>query len=301
MATTVMIPEEHMKLPVSFASLIESERLTQLYTVPMALVQLSQPGVLDGVDITSLRRVLFGGEPMPLKHLAALMRKLPGTRFFNVYGPTEVNGCTHHEVTDPPDPSGPALPIGQPYDNVEIMIVDESGLEVEPQEPGELLVRAPTMMRGYWGRDDLNANAFFERRRYSGIPELFHRTGDIVHEDADEVIHFHGRKDRQIKTRGYRVELDEVEAVLVSHPSVIEAAVFATQDSQGSTSISAAAIVRDNASSRDLVRYLGQTLPAYALPVAIELTREFPRTTSGKIDRRALSAMASGPSQEERS
>lgn len=293
-ATTVMIPEEHMKMPASLAALIERSRMTLFYTVPLALVQLAGDGVVDGRDFSALRRILFGGEPMPVKHLRALMEKLPGTRFFNVYGPTEVNGCTHHEVASPPTDDLEGLPIGRPYDNVEMRIVDGDDQPVEPGTVGELLIRSPTMMRGYWARPDLNENAFYFEERFAGLPETFHRTGDLVHIDEDSLIHFHGRKDRQVKTRGYRVELDEVEAVLVSHPGVAEAAVYGVDSGDLGTLIHGAAISRESVDidAAEITRYLADGLPSYAVPTHIDIRTEFPRTTSGKIDRRALALQA---------
>ena len=291
-ATMVMIPEEHMALPSSLASLLESERLTLFYTVPMALIQLSAPGVLDGRDLSSLTRVLFGGEPMPIKHLRRLMELLPGARFFNVYGPTEVNGVTHFEVTGLPDEDRESLPIGVPYPNVEPRIVDSEGQHVEEGAIGELAIKSPTMMRGYWGRPDLNERAFVYEDRFGGIPDVFHMTGDLVRLGTDGQLHFHGRKDRQVKARGYRVELDEVEAVLVGHPDVLEAAVFGVSGDDGGVAIHAAAIPREvgAVNDADLKMFLASALPPYALPESLSLRDGFPRTTSGKIDRRRLAS-----------
>lgn len=294
-ATTVMIPEEHMKLPASLAELLESERLSLFYTVPMALVQLASTGVLEGRDLSSLRRILFGGEPMPIKHLRSLVDRLPHTKFFNVYGPTEVNGCTHHEVS-PNDLERGSLPIGTPYENVETLVAGSGDETAAPGELGELLIRAPTMMRGYWGRPDLNEGAFYHRESFAGLPDTFHRTGDLVHVDEEGTIFFHGRKDRQIKSRGYRVELDEVEAVLLQHPSVEEGAVFAIAGADGDMSIRASVILRGGSQTEeaDLLAFVKDSLPPYAVPLRIEVMESFPRTSTGKIDRRQLSAQAAG-------
>lgn len=291
-ATMVMIPEEHMALPSSLASLLESERLTLFYTVPMALIQLGAPGVLEDRDLSSLTRILFGGEPMPIKHLRRLMQRLPGTRFFNVYGPTEVNGVTHFEVAGLPEEDWESLPIGVPYPNVEARIVGADGERVGTGEIGELAIKSPTMMRGYWGRPDLNDRAFIFEDRFAGIPDVFHKTGDLVRRGTDGQLHFHGRRDRQVKARGYRVELDEVEAVLVGHPDVVEAAVFGVSGEDGAVAIHAAVILREVGAveSTDLLTFLASTLPPYAIPESLSLREGFPRTTSGKIDRRRLAS-----------
>ena len=291
-ATTVIIPEEHTKFAASLAGLIEAEQLTIFYTVPMALIQLGEPGILDNRDLSRLRLVLFGGEPMPIKHLRSIMQKVPGAQFVNVYGPTETNGCTHYPVPEIPDAAADSLPIGYPYDNVEVLVVDQNDDQVAPGEPGELLVRAPTLMRGYWGRDDLNEEAFYRRSPFGGLPDLFQRTGDLVAEAPDGALRFLGRKDRQIKARGYRVELDEVESVLLTHAAVHEAAVYAVADADGVREIRAEAILESGAQATDadLSLHLRASLPPYAVPREVRVRTEFPRTSSGKIDRIAMAA-----------
>ena len=294
-ATTVIIPEEYTKFPASLAGLIADERLTVFYTVPLALVQLAAPGLLDAHDLSALRLVLFGGEPMPIKHLRAVMQSLPGAEFVNVYGPTETNGCTHHPVLQIPEEDDPALPIGRPYPNVDVLVVDADDVPVAVGESGELLVRAPTMMRGYWGRHDLNLGAFFSRNEHGGVAEVFHRTGDLVEATDGGELRFLGRRDRQIKARGNRVELDEVESVVLGHPSVHEAAVYALPDREGSLQIHAEVIlVEENVSdTTDISRHCRDSLPTYAVPVTIHVRRSFPRTSTGKIDRRAMQVDAS--------
>ena len=287
-ATVVMIPEENMKLAGSFADIVESARLTFLYTVPLALVQLSQPGLLHDRDMSALTRLVFGGEVMPVKHLRELMRALPGTEFVNAYGPAETNGCTHYRIPGPLPAETQSVPIGVPYPNVEYLVLDENREPVEQGAVGELVVRAPTVMNGYWRRPDLNDKVFHYRDRHSGRPDVFVNTGDLVHVDKSGDLHFHGRKDRQIKSRGYRIELDEVEAALLSHPSVEEAAAFGLKVAD-MTEIHSAVLLNGSGASPDSIHaHAARALPPYALPQSIEIRDELPRTTSGKIDRRAL-------------
>ena len=294
-STTVIIPEEYTKFPASLAGLIADERLTVFYTVPLALVQLAAPGLLEAHDLSALRLVLFGGEPMPIKHLRSVMQSLPGAEFVNVYGPTETNGCTHHPIPGVPAEDDPALPIGRPYPNVDVLVVDVDDVPVAVGESGELLVRAPTMMRGYWGRPDLNLEAFYSRNEHGGIGEVFHRTGDLVEATERGELRFLGRRDRQIKARGNRVELDEVEAVVLGHPLVHEAAVYARPDREGSLQIQAEVILvdPDRSDASDVARHCRDSLPTYAVPVTIHVRRSFPRTSTGKIDRRAMQVDAS--------
>ncbi len=289
-ATTVIISEETTMFPVSLAALIESERLTFWYSVPLALIQLLDRGGLEARDCSSLRWVIFGGEPFPPKHLARLAAQWPHARFSNSYGPAEVNQCTAYHL--PPGPVDPheAIPIGPVWEGAEGLVVDERDLPVSPGEPGELLIRAPTMMRGYWARPDLNREAFFRREVFPDYEEVFYRTGDLVRERDDGNLVFLGRRDRQVKVRGYRVELDEVEGVLGSLPGVAEAAAVDGTDADGNVSISAAVLLRDgaNVSSEDLYAGAARKLPPYAVPSRVQVLESFPRTGTGKIDRRAL-------------
>jgi amino acid adenylation domain-containing protein len=289
-ATTVIIPEAYTKLPASLSKLIADEQLTIWYSVPFALIQLLMRGILPSRDLSALRWILFGGEPFTPGHLRALQRLLPTARFSNVYGPAEVNQCTYYHVPPLADNDEQPVPIGMVCENVEGLVVDEADAAVAAGEVGELLIRAPTMMRGYWGRPDLNERAFYRRQVFPNYEDVFYRTGDLVQEAADGNLKFLGRKDRQVKTRGYRVELDEVEHALASHPHVEENAVYAVPDAEGSSRIEAAVLACAGVVVHvdTLQQYLTSLLPWYAVPATIIVMEEFPRTGSGKIDRRAL-------------
>lgn len=298
-ATTVLIPEAHTKMAASLAQLIEAQRITIWYSVPLALIQLLLRGVIETRDLTSLRWVLFGGEPFPVKHLRDLMLRWPHARFSNVYGPAEVNQCTYYHVP-PPDGSvkgdigAEPVPIGSIWDNTEGLVLGPDDKAVEEGEVGELVVRSPTMMQGYWARPDLNATAFYRQPLYENFDRVYYRTGDLVRCRVDGQLLFLGRKDRQIKVRGFRVELDDVEHTLAMHPKVDEAAVFAVRTNVGVDHIEAAVVPRaeESLESEELDRYLTSRLSPYAVPASISVLESFPRTTSGKIDRLKLQAGA---------
>ncbi len=290
-ARTVVIPEDYTKLPASYSQLLVEQGVTVLFTVPFALVQLLLRGMLEQRDLSALRWVLFGGEPFAPRHLHDLMQALPTPQYDNMYGPAEVNGVTHHTLPGPP-PADQAIPIGPISQISECLIVDADNQPVQQGEMGELLVRSPTMMRGYWNRPDLNALAF---HRIQVLPEYelrYYRTGDLVREESDGQMLFAGRKDRQIKVRGYRVELDEIETALLSNPQVEEGAVISVPDIDGSQQIRAFAIPKGGSQveERELMSHLKDRLPWYAAPAQVTLTESFPRTTTGKIDRTTLRA-----------
>ena len=312
-ATTVIIPAAYTKLPASLSSLIESQGMTIWYSVPFALIQILQRGVLEKRDLGQLRWVLFGGEPFPVKHLKRLIRMLPGAQFSNVYGPAEVNQCTYFHLPrrfgqpqdsdetakdasggeandDSPRELPVPIPIGKTWDLTEGIVLRE-GREASIGESGELLIRSPTMMKGYWGRPELDEQAFYHRKSESGDDQVFYRTGDHVRLNPDGGFTFLGRQDRQIKIRGHRVELDEIEAAVASHPAVVEAGVYPVRYDDVSVEIGATVRTTETSTltGREIAAYASEKLPAYAVPKIIRIRENLPRTTSGKIDRRKLS------------
>ncbi len=291
-ATTVIIPEEVTMFPLSLAELIEREQLTFWYSVPLALIQLLEQGGIEERDLSSLRWVLFGGEPFAPKHLSRLAELWPGARFSNSYGPAEVNQCTAYHVPVGAIDVDQPIPIGPIWPGAEGLIVGDDERVVAPGEPGELLIRAPTMMRGYWSRPDLNQRAFFRQTPFTDFETVFYRTGDLVRDRGDGNLLFLGRKDRLVKVRGYRVELDEVEAVLSSLPDVAEAAAVDVRDADGHVTIVAAVLLREGAEvdAATLRRGAARRLSVYAVPSRIEVRASLPRTGSGKIDRKAVKA-----------
>ena len=290
-AATSIIPEEHARVPASYSALLAEQRVTVLFAVPFALIQLLHHGALEQRDLSALRWAVFGGEPFPLPQLRALIEALPHVRFDNMYGPAETNGVTHYTVGSL-RADQESIPIGRLSANAEALVVDGADQPVAPGEVVELLIRSATMMQGYWRRPDLDAAAFFRRPVGGSHADVFYRSGDLVRVDDDGMFHFVGRKDRQVKVRGYRVELDEVEAALAAHPAVAEAGAVTIPDGAASQCIAAALRLRDGASARarEIARHARGRLPWYAVPARLEIRAELPRTSTGKIDRRALRA-----------
>ncbi|PHN08612.1 amino acid adenylation domain-containing protein [Flavilitoribacter nigricans] len=288
-ATTVIIPDAYTKMPASLSQLIEKEKLSIWYSVPLALIQLLQRGILEERDLSALRWILFGGEVFPPAHLAALMEKWPQARFSNVYGPAEVNQCTYYHLEEPPL-SGQPAPLGTVWENTQMLILDDQDREVGPGNIGELLIRSATAMQGYWGQPDLTEKAFYCMEVAPGFSEKYYRTGDLVRQDEAGLLHFMGRKDQQIKTRGYRVELEAVEHQLRSLGTVKEAAVFPYRNGSEETLIIGSVILNgsNGTTEKDLIAALGDKLPWYALPQSIFELSDFPRTGSDKVDRPAL-------------
>jgi amino acid adenylation domain-containing protein len=290
-ATTVILKPAVLMMPGSLSALLERERVSVWYSVPTALVQLSLRGALETRDLSSIRWVLFAGETFPEKHLRRVMRQLPGARFSHVYGSTETNVCTFYHL--PPEiDGGRPLPIGRACSNAETLVVDED-LEAVPEgEVGELLVRGATVMSGYWGAPERNRRALVRRPADGGFEEVYFRTGDRVRALADGDLTFVARADLQIKVRGHRLELEEVETALLSLEPVEEAAAFAIPDGEGSNTVRAAVVAGAGgvSSRREILAGLRQILPPHAVPAEVDLLDALPRTPTGKVDRKALRA-----------
>ena len=289
-ATTVILTPSVMMMPGSLSGLLESERVTIWYSVPTALVQLSLRGGLENRNLGSLRWVLFAGEVFPGKHLHRIMKQLPAARFSHVYGSTEVNVCTYYHLPPVSELHG-ALPIGRPCSTSSVVVVDEQGTEVPHGAPGELLVRGSTVMSGYWGDPERNRVVLVQRPADGALAETYFRTGDRVRQLDDGNLAFVARADRQVKVRGYRVELEEVESALLSLPEVEEAAAFTVDNGEGSLSIRAAVVdggTQDDPAGRSILEALSRLLPPQALPEKIHRVPSMPRTPTGKVDGKAL-------------
>ena len=301
-ATTVLIPEAHTKFPTSLAKLIETERITIWYSVPLALIQLLTRTDIDRFDMSTIRWVKFGGEPFPKNQLRELMNKWPHAQFSNVYGPAEVNQCTYYHV--PPNvkesTDNQPIPIGQIWSETEGRVIDENGNVIMGQEPGELVVHSPTMMRGYWRNHSREENSYWLESETdtkiepaanpAPIRRKFYRTGDLVKRGDDGLLYFLGRLDRQVKIRGYRIELEEVEDALNNLVQVEEAGVFCVIGRDGTKQLQAAVILRPGFDAdQELLRSeLGKLLSPYSVPTTINFASHLPRTTSGKIDRNEI-------------
>ncbi|MFK8031426.1 MAG: amino acid adenylation domain-containing protein [Gammaproteobacteria bacterium] len=288
-ATVVIIPEDYTKLPASYSQLIADRKITVLYTVPFALIQLLLRGALEQRDLTHLRYAIFGGEPFPTAHLRALMAELPHVKFDNIYGPAEVNGVSHFTVEELKADTE-SVPIGPIAKHAKALIVDDYDKPIVDGDIGELLVHSASMMSGYWRRPGLTGRSIFREPGEAG--DAYYRTGDLVTR-VDSVMRFIGRKDRQVKIRGYRVELDEVELALSALEEVEEGAAYDLEKSDGSREIHAEITVKTPISDTLLLmRKLKGSLPWYAVPSTLTTCSEFPRGTTGKIDRRRLQLSA---------
>lgn len=296
-ASLVLVPEMVPAFPASLSKLLQDERASLWFTTPFSLSQLVLRGVIDQRDLSALRWILFGGEPMTVKHLRDLMTQLPDTRFTNIYGPAETNAATYYHVPPPQDWSEDfiTVPIGSFMNNSDGLVLNEADEVVEIGEVGELVVRSSTVMRGYWNRPDLNERAFYRRQIVSGYEHTYYRTGDLVRLRADGLYDFIGRRDHQVKIRGFRVELAEVDRAMTAHPTVEASCAYVMHLDDHDELHAAVKPQTDDAqaiTTNELLAYLRQQLPHYAVPTKIHFVDALPLTSTGKINRRVVQAQA---------
>jgi amino acid adenylation domain-containing protein len=288
---TLYLADQHQLMPGSDLVKVLRDQAISVVTLPPSVL-----AVLSPEQFPDLRTVVSAGEACSAE---IVVRWAPGRRFLNAYGPAENTVCATlaHCRAGSRKP-----PIGKPIDNVQIYILNEA-LEPAPiGVTGEIYIGGLGLARGYLNRPDLTAERFIEvdkfpfeshcadLRVYHKNPRLY-RTGDLARYLPDGTIEYVGRIDRQIKLRGFRIELEEIEAVLKSHPEVQDGVVD-VREVQGNTLLFGYLTARSQPAptASELHRFLRQTLPEHMIPSVYVMLEQLPLTPNGKIDRQALPA-----------
>lgn len=286
-ASILIIPENLAMFPVRILELMNKHKVTYLFWVPTIMVNIANMGLLDKIEIPTLRHIWFAGEVFPTKQFNVWYRKFQNqARFVNLYGPIEITlDCTWFEITHEYDENKP-LPIGFACKNTDILILNENNQLVGKNEEGEICVRGTGLAMGYYNNPEKTAAAFVQNPLNKSYPELIYRTGDIGLVNDDGEIIFKGRKDTLIKHSGYRIELSEIEHIIMNKLKLVknccvvynwskkEITLFYEND----TEIAVA----------DLRKKLAADLPKYMIPTAYIYMKELPRGGTGKIDRALL-------------
>ncbi|HEV8558082.1 MAG TPA: non-ribosomal peptide synthase/polyketide synthase [Actinophytocola sp.] len=234
--------------------------------------------------LAGLRWLLAGGDVLSPAHCARVLAAVPGLRLVNGYGPTEgTTFTTCHRITEAP--AGP-VPIGRPIANTRIFVLDADLNPVPAGVPGELFIGGLGVARGYLRRPGLTAERFVAAPWDAG--ERLYRTGDLVRWTTCGVLEFLGRRDDQVKVRGFRVELGEIEAVLHRHPGVAGAAVVAHAGTGGHKRLIGYVVPQGDLAIEEVRGFLAEQLPEYLVPQVILLLDRLPLNPNGKVDRRAL-------------
>jgi|SRR5579871_6363471 len=252
------------------AELLRQQRITAL-TLPPSIL-----GSLPAGHFPALRTLIAAGEPCPPDLALAWMR---GRSFYNAYGPTETTVCATLQLCD--RPYGSVVPIGKPIANTQIYLLDQYKQPVPIGVPGEIYIGGCGVARGYLNRPELNAAAFIANPFLAEHGARLYKTGDRARCREDGSLEFLGRADRQVKVRGFRIELEEVEAVLRRHPAVADVAVLQAEAAQLAAYIVASGTPP---AIRELRAHAKAALPSHMVPASFTILDSIPRTPAGKTD-----------------
>jgi natural product biosynthesis luciferase-like monooxygenase protein len=277
----------------SIPTLIERYGVTHMQCTPSLASMLVQSD--DGRQaLRALHQLLVGGEAFPPALAAALTELVPG-EVLNMYGPTETTIWSSAYRVDSAERT---IPIGRPIANTRFYVLDSSRQLVAPGTAGELFIGGDGVTLGYLNRPELTGERFLPDPFAGASDARMYGTGDIVRQRKDGNVEFVGRNDHQVKVRGYRVELGEIEAALGRHPDVGEAIVVASHNGADADARLVGYLTgRDGTvPSLESLRYhLKQKLPEYMVPSSFNVVAAMPRTPNGKVDRKALAASVSSP------
>ena len=233
-----------------------------------------------------LRKVCFSGSVMPSRVLRLWQMALPDCRFVNQYGPTEATAsCTYYPI-DHVVSDDEVIPIGRPYKNYRVFLLGEDGGAVPIGTEGEICVGGPVLALGYYGDLERTAKDFIQNPLNKSFDERIYKTGDYGVMREDGILEFHGRKDRQIKHMGHRVELDEIEQAAMKCEGIKECSSQYNADKEVLYLFYAGSVT-----ARDLIINLRESLPGFMVPRRVKLMEELPRLANGKIDMKVLKEM----------
>ncbi|TNE57006.1 MAG: fatty acid--CoA ligase [Alphaproteobacteria bacterium] len=269
--------------PQEILRLMETYKINHAFMVPaVILMLLNQPNIND-VDVSSLKNIIYGASPIA-EDVLLRARDRFGCDFIQVYGLTETTGAATSLPPEDHDPArGKLRSCGKPNPHVEIRIVDDNGDDVAQGEVGEIIMRSPCIMKGYWNKPDATKEAV--------VDDWFH-TGDAGFLDKDGYVFIHDRVKDMIISGGENVYPAEVENALFAHPAVADAAVIGVPDEKWGEAVKGIVVLKpgENASAEDIIAHTRTLIAGFKTPKTIDFIDALPRNPSGKVLRRELRA-----------
>ncbi len=282
-ATAYIIPKNLFSFPLQLTEFLNEHKINTICWVVSALTMISAFGTLEKVIPHYLHTIAFGSEVLPIKQYRLWKKHLPEARFINLYGPTEATGMSCYYEVNREFELDESIPIGRPFRNTEILLLDEHNQVPEAGQEGEICIRGTALTLGYFRNFEKTQEVFVQNPLNQAYPELIYRTGDIGRYNARGELMFVSRKDNQIKHMGHRIELGEIEIAVSS----IDA-------------MRSACAIFDDRRKKIILYYVGtltpaevavalkDKLPRYMLPNVIEVLDRMPLTANGKINRLLL-------------
>jgi D-alanine--poly(phosphoribitol) ligase subunit 1 len=288
-ASVYVVPAAQAMAPRDF---LRAEAINAWFSTPSVAVFLEQMKMLRPGVFPALRYTMFGGDGLPATTAERWVEAAPNGSLENIYGPTEITvACTGVRYTgaETVTPGRGIVAIGTPFRGTELRILDEAGREAQTGQPGELVIGGPQVGLGYWDDPQLTEARFpvLDGKRW-------YRSGDVVYRDASGLYHFLSRVDNQVKVRGFRVELGEIEAHLreVCLSNAVVAVPWPMR--LGSASGIVAFVSGTERSGIEIQQALRNLLPAQSVPNQVRIVTHLPVGLTGKIDRKALAAVLDG-------
>lgn len=292
---TLIYPEEEVQDVDGLVQSFATDGVTILELVPTYIDLVLQSAKQGDVSIASLRYLVSTGEALSAALCRRWFQQFPGVKVVNAYGATECSDDTTHEVVQhPPDAEETFLPVGKPIPNIRVYVTDPWGRPVPIGCKGEVLFTGIGVGRGYLGEPQKTKEAFLPNHLQDGMGERLYRTGDLGYFLPDGRLVFVGRKDSQVKVRGNRIELGEVEAGFLRHPRIQQCVVVVRENDRGQNELVGYIVPTEPLSTDAIHAHLQETIPPYMIPEHIVQLEEMPLNRNGKIDRKSLPDPTSG-------
>ncbi len=282
-ATTYLVPKQLFMFPIKLVEYLNEHKINTVCWVVSALTTISAFRTFDKVIPKYLKTIAFGSEVFPIKQFRRWREALPEATFTNLYGPTETTGmCCFYRVEREFE-LDEVIPIGRPFHNTEILLINEQNKLAEDGEVGEICVRGTSLTHGYYHNFEKTAEYFTQNPLNDRYPELIYRTGDLGKRNERGELVFVSRKDYQIKHMGHRIELGEIEVNVNLLDGISNSC--ALYDKEKSRIV---LYYTGDIDSAALVNALKERVPRYMLPNKVEKLDNMPLTPNGKIDRVGL-------------
>ncbi len=280
-ATLNVIGKKYFTFTKLLIPFLNERHITTILWATSAIVLVGNSNILDVAVPQYIKRVTFAGEAMPAKQLKVWMDKLPNARFINLYGPTEITvDCTYYEV-DREFGDDEFIPIGRNCKNKQILVFNDDNKLVEVGEPGELCVRGSGVALGYYNNKSKTQEVFVQNPLHDLYEDKIYRTGDIVKYNERGEIEFVSRKDFQIKHKGNRIEMGEIEVAVNSIPTVTNAACVFDQPNDKIVLY----YTTSDGQDLDIINLVKEKIPVYMFPEVVKRLDVMPYNMNGKIDR----------------
>ena len=279
-STMHIIPQRCFTFPVMLMRYFTEHKINTIIFVPTMLCRVADMKLLDKFELPCLKNILFIGEVMPAKYLNMWMKKMPDSRFANLYGPTETTMASTYYIVNRQIDDTEAIPIGRPCGNTDIIILNEHNEPASDGEIGELCIRGSSLSYGYYNNPEKTAEVFVQNPLNTSYPERIYRTGDLAHYNKYGEIMYDGRKDFQVKHSGHRIELGEIETAVSSLDGIEQCCCLHERTEDKLILFYSGSLTSENIRMK-----LSDILPGYMLPNVNVRLDNMPLNLNGKIDR----------------